>query len=147
MFNWKLYDTFISACEKRDLKITYTHGTCTVGRGEFPYYIILWTPMNKMPMWEKIEKKERLGDSDFWKHELEDIRDNVTDFHVEFAGTGLDDSLHFSTVGWWKYTRSIHQDPTVEKWLEIFDLFNNRKFIQSEYFLWKLQVDPDEEVA
>ena len=118
MFNWKLYDTFISACEKRDLKITYTHGTCTVGRGEFPYYIILWTPMNKMPMWEKIEKKERLGDSDFWKHELEDIRDNVTD-----------------------------QDPTVEKWLEIFDLFNNRKFIQSEYFLWKLQVDPDEEVA
>jgi len=147
MFNWKLYDTFVEAADQRDLTVTYTHGTATVGRKDFPYYIILWTPMNKMPMWEQKVKKERMGDTEYWKYKLEGLRDNISDFHVEFAGNNVEDMIHFSTVGYMKYARSLQQYPTVEKWLEVFDLLNNTTFVQSEYFLYKLQEDPEEETA
>ena len=147
IFNWKLYHTFTQACEQRDFDIRYTHGTCQVGRQEWPAYVILWTPMNKMPIFERETKRLRMGDNDYWKFELESLENEIDDFHVEIASHDLDNMMKASCVGWWKLCHPLEENPTIEGWLDVIDFCQDQDRINKEYFMYKLQQDPEDELA
>jgi len=147
MFNWKLYHTFKKACDELELNITYTHGTCKIGKKDWPAYVILWTPMNKLPIWDKSDRMERVSESNHWKFELEGMENNVDDFHVEIASNDLDNMMKASAVGWWKLCDPVYREPTVERWLDIIDFCQSQDRIDKEYFMYKLQEDPEEETA
>ena len=140
MFNWKLYDTMLEAVEGYEENITlrYHHGCIYLEPYNSPYYIIFWTPMNKMPIFTRSEVKEHLGDSKFWRFELEEMRNQIDDFHIEGNGYDMEDMMQFSLVGA-RMADEIEKDPTAAGWEELFNVMYKPEYIQGEYMLYKLK--------
>ena len=140
MFNWKLYDTMVEAVEgyEENITIKYERGCIYLKPSNSLYYIIFWTPMNKMPIFERAELQERLGDATFWRVELEEMRNNIDDFHIEGNGYDMEDMIQFSLVGG-RMAHELHKNPTAAGWEELFNVMYKPEYIQGEYMLYKLK--------
>ena len=90
-YNWKLWDNFTAAAEELGLELRSTDGGCVYI--DVPedirqkFYVMCWTPLNKLHMIGKGKRPAK----DSWKYTLRDLRQNHSDFHLEFGAKNCED--------------------------------------------------------
>ena len=82
--NFQLFDNFKEAALRCDLEVIPGKGYHTI-RLPNGRYIFCWTPLNKI--WELFNYYEKQQ----WDRALNNLRQNFSDFHLEFGGDTIED--------------------------------------------------------
>jgi len=123
--NKKLYETFTTACSHREMKIHWNVGSLNVyfDNGN---YIMLWTPLNKLPSRQEIKTEFDIRMS------LSTLNDNMHDYHIECNAKESDRMMAFHLTGW-KKANELYDNPTVDGWFELFDYAQDNDAIDIDY--------------
>jgi hypothetical protein len=91
VYNWQLWDNFTAAAEELGLELRSTDGGCVYidvpKEISQKFYVMCWTPLNKLHMIGKGKRPVK----DSWKYTLRDLRQNHSDFHLEFGAKNCED--------------------------------------------------------
>jgi hypothetical protein len=86
-YNWELWDAFEGAAEDLGLELHSKDGGCVYM--EVPedirqkFYVMCWTPLNKLQSVVKDYREDSILGT--WQMRLRDLRQNHSDFHLEFG--------------------------------------------------------------
>jgi hypothetical protein len=94
-YNWTLWDNFTAAAEELGLELRSQDGGCVYidvpEEVRKKFYVMCWTPLNKLPhIQHKAERRSSLDDFQI-KNLIDDLRQNHTDFHLEFGAKQYED--------------------------------------------------------
>ena len=97
VYNWTLWDNFVSAAEELELELYSKDGGCVYI--EVPenirkkFYVMCWTPLNKL--YGVARERASSSSLDHWQMRLKDLRQNHDDFHLEFGAKDYQDGSMF----------------------------------------------------
>jgi len=92
-YNWILWDNFEAAAEELGLELRSQTGGCVYM--EVPenirqkFYVMCWTPLNKLYNVVKDYPEDSILGT--WQMRLKDLRQNHSDFHLEFGAKNYQD--------------------------------------------------------
>ena len=141
MLNAKLYETFKTACQHRDMEIRWDVSSLNVyfDNGN---YIMLWTPLNTLPRRQEIETDEDI------QYCLDRINDYMEDYHIECNAKDMCRSRPFFTAAHANgKIMKLKNNPTVDGWFDLFDYAQDNDAIDMDYAFWCLTVEDEEETA
>jgi len=130
--NFQLFDNFCEAARKCNLEVIPGSGYHTIklpnGR-----YIFCWTPLNKMfQLYKYYEKKE-------WDRALDHLKDNFSDFHLEFGGDDIEDmNLVFEAFS---YEGSFYENMTVDQIVNCIEIMKNDEKLEQKLIWTRLKYD------
>jgi hypothetical protein len=92
-YNWQLWDNFTAAAEELGFELKSKDGGCVYI--DVPedirqkFYVMCWTPLNKLQsVMQQYNEDSILGR---WDIRLKDLRQNHSDFHLEFGAKSCED--------------------------------------------------------
>ncbi len=95
-YNWQLWDNFTAAAEELGFELRSLDGGCVYI--DVPedirqkFYVMCWTPLNKLHM---IAHNKNDAVKQNWKNRLNDLRQNHSDFQLEFGAKANQDGSMF----------------------------------------------------
>lgn len=95
-YNWTLWDNFQAAAKELNLELRSQDGGCVYMEVPEPvrqkFYVMCWTPLNKLDLVTSGKGSVERA----WLRKLDSLRQNHTDFHLEFgAKQYVDGSMHW----------------------------------------------------
>ena len=90
MYNFKLYQDFCDVATELDIELQSKDGGCIYlvlpNNLNQVFWAMLWTPLNTL---NQMDNKEN------WKHKLDHLKDNHSDFHLEFDTRNYDNGSYW----------------------------------------------------
>jgi hypothetical protein len=92
MYNWQLWDNFQGAAQDLNFELWAQDSSLFPGSCVYMqvpedirqrFYVMCWTPLNKL--WGVMQDYPRDHLLGTWQHRLQDLRQNDTDFYLEFG--------------------------------------------------------------
>jgi hypothetical protein len=133
--NFQLFDNFKEAARKCNLEVKPGSGyhTIKLSNGR---YIFCWTPLNKMfSLYNYYENKE-------WDRALKHLKDNFSDFHLEFGGDDLEDMNLVCEA--FMYEQSFHENMTVDQIINCIEILKDDEKLEKKLMWSRLQYGVDE---
>lgn len=130
--NFQLFDNFCEAAKRCNLPVVpgKGHHTIKLHNGRF---IFCWTPLNKMwELYNYYEKQE-------WDRALDYLKDNFSDFHLEFGGDSIEDMNVVCEA--FIDESSFHSNMTVDDIVSCIEVLNDDEKLQKKLVWTRLQYD------
>lgn len=90
MYNFKLYEDFCEVAEELGIELKSRDGGCI--------YLVLPNDLNKRfwaMLWTPLNKLSQIDNKDTWQRKLDFLKDNHSDFHLEFDTKNYDNGSYW----------------------------------------------------
>lgn len=132
--NYQLFENFKEAAYRCDLDVIPGKGYYTV-RLPNGRYIFCWTPLNKI--WGLINYYDKQD----WDGALRNLKDNFSDFHLEFGGDSIED-MNLVCECFWQET--YKKDITVDEIVDIINIMNDDNLLEQRLVWMRLTYGAEE---
>ena len=140
-YNWQLWDNFEAAAEELGLELRSKDGGCVYMAVpediQKKFYVMCWTPLNKL---RGVMKDYREGSTlDHWLNRLRDLRQNHSDFHLEFGAKTCEDG----DMSWFP-NFGIGNTPSKADIVRAVEMMMDKENFEKYRLMALMRKDPDE---